>query len=121
MMDFNVRLNPKAKLDSKEAVDYYNLKQKGLGKRFYDEIKQQTKSLNKNPLPQYRYNNVRCLPLDKFPYMIHVGVDETNAPYFYYLQIETLIKHGYNNFKCYKMYRKKRLCLLLFKRQLYIK
>jgi toxin ParE1/3/4 len=73
-MEFKV--NPQAKIDIQNQIDYYNDQQKGLGKRFHNEIKSTFKAISKNPFYQIRYQNVRCLPLKKFPAMVHFTVDE---------------------------------------------
>lgn len=73
-MEFKV--NPEAKIDIQNEINYYNQQQKGLGKMFHAEIKHYFKAIKKNPFYQIRYKNVRCLPLKKFPIMIHFTVDE---------------------------------------------
>jgi toxin ParE1/3/4 len=70
------KLNPEAKIDIQNEINYYNDQQKGLGKKFHFEIKHYFKAIKKNPFYQIRYKNVRCLPLKKFPVMIHFTVDE---------------------------------------------
>lgn len=62
--------------DIQEAIDYYNSKQKNLGKKFHTEVKKYFTAIQKNPRYQIRYENVRCLPLKKFPAMIHFTFDE---------------------------------------------
>lgn len=32
------KVNPQAKIDIQDQIQYYNTKQKGLGKRFYDDV-----------------------------------------------------------------------------------
>jgi len=36
----------------------------------------QYKNLRQNPYFQVRYEDIRCLPLKKYPYMIHFVVEE---------------------------------------------
>ena len=62
--------------DIQNAMDWYNSRQKGLGKKFFDAVQQEYKTLRKNPVFQVRYENVHCLPMKKFPYMIHFIVEE---------------------------------------------
>lgn len=70
------KLEPSAKNDIQNEINFYNEKQKGLGKKFHDEIKHYFKAIKKNPFYQIRYKNIRCLPLKKFPIMIHYTFDE---------------------------------------------
>jgi hypothetical protein len=75
-MVFKIVNTHKAKIDTFEAIEWYNTQTTGLGKRFYLEVKKQFKILSKNPYFQIRYEDVRCLPLEKFPYMVHFIIDE---------------------------------------------
>ena len=54
----------------------YNKTHKGLGQKCYHDFKAGLKDLEINPYYQIRYDSVRCLPLKKFPYMIHFHVEE---------------------------------------------
>lgn len=71
------KVNPQAKIDIQEQIDYYNSQQKGLGKRFHNDVKSTFIAIRKNPLFQIRYKNIRCIPLKKFPAMVHYTVDES--------------------------------------------
>lgn len=76
-MDFDILVTPNAYLDTLEGIDWYDSQSTGLGERFYNAIQKQYDILCQNPFFQIRHNNdVRCVPLDKFPYMIHFIVDE---------------------------------------------
>ena len=61
--------------DIQNAVDFYNSKGKGLGTRFFKAVKIQISKIKSNAFGfQVRYNNVRCIPINKFPYTIHYRV-----------------------------------------------
>ena len=75
MSRFTLFIDPTAKADIQDAVSYYNSKTKDLGKKFHSEVKNAFKSLSNNPHFQIRYNHVRCLPLKKFPFLIHYQID----------------------------------------------
>ncbi len=77
-MLYNLFIDPEAYQDIQKSIDWYNNKKEGLGYEFYDTIDQHFQSLKTNPFYQIRYKNVRCLPLRKFPYMIHFTIDETS-------------------------------------------
>ena len=45
-------------------------------KAFLSDHTKEFRTLSYNPYFQTRYENVRCLPLAKFPYLIHYIVEE---------------------------------------------
>jgi toxin ParE1/3/4 len=75
-MAFKLKLEPLAKWDIQQEINYYNSKQKGLGKRFYSDVKAAFTAIKKNPFFQVRYDNVHCLPLKIFPAMVHFTINE---------------------------------------------
>lgn len=75
-MGFKLRIEPLAKFDIQSEIKHYNSKQKGLGKKFHSEAKEYFRAIVLNPFYGVRYDDVRCLPLKKFPAMIHYTVDE---------------------------------------------
>ncbi len=75
-MTFEVILDPRAIKDIQNIIDYYDDRQFGLGYKFESELNNQLSELYTNPFFQIRYNNVHCLPLNRFPYMIHFTIDE---------------------------------------------
>ena len=75
-MPFEVLPEKRAYADIQQAISYYDSQQVGLGKKFLSAIEKHFDSLNKNPFFQIRYYNVRCLPVKKFPFMIHFILDE---------------------------------------------
>lgn len=78
-MKFSVLYNPEVYNDLLAAIDWYEDKQAGLGYKFLITAKKQLNSLQTSAL-QYavRYDDIRCFPLKKFPYMIHYRVDMEN-------------------------------------------
>ena len=76
-MKFKVIFHPEVANDIQEAIDWYNFKQNGLGNRFLIAVKKQLKILEKSALHYaVRYDNIRCMPLHKFPFMIHFRVND---------------------------------------------
>ena len=68
---------PLAKEDIREAAIWYNKQQKGLGKRFTAEIRENVHFIRQNPkASNIRYKNVRTTVLNIFPFMIHYTIDE---------------------------------------------
>jgi hypothetical protein len=81
-MKFTLEFHPLVDRDVQEAITYYNSKKEGLGSIFYKALKVRYKSLKTNPFFQIRYQNIRCLPMKKFPYMIHFTLDEDSKTVF---------------------------------------
>lgn len=75
-MAFILKIEPEVLQDIQEGMEWYNKQQPGLGNTFYAEIKSFFEILKINPFFQVRYDEVRCLPLRKYPYMIHFTIDE---------------------------------------------
>jgi hypothetical protein len=75
-MVFNVKTLIRAELELDEAVFYYETIRKGLGEKFILDYENQLNTLYNIPFFEEKYNNVRTLPLKKFPYTIHFTVDE---------------------------------------------
>lgn len=75
-MNYQILISPLAIQDIQQAIDYYDEQQLGLGEKFESALNEYLQVLKKYPLFQFRYDKVRCLPLPKFPYMIHFTVDE---------------------------------------------
>ncbi len=60
-----------------EARLWYNLQQKGLGKRFIDDVKKTVSSIKLNPhFASAKFNNIRAAACNAFPFSIHYEIDE---------------------------------------------
>jgi hypothetical protein len=75
-MVFRIKIEPEAYQDIQEGIFWYNKRQPGLGRRFHTEVKASFKTIRENPFFRIRYDDVRCLPLKKYPFIIHYTVDE---------------------------------------------
>lgn len=65
--------------DLQQSVDWYNEKQTGLGSRFFNAVKKQLQQIKKNPQSiAVRYDDVRCIKVKKFPYLIHFKIFPEN-------------------------------------------
>jgi hypothetical protein len=79
-MKFTVEYNPEFFNDLAQAVDWHNDKQIGLGKRFFNSIRNQTAKLSASALFfAVKYDDIRCMSIKKFPYMVHYRVNEKTA------------------------------------------
>ena len=76
---YRVIILPLAKKDILEAAKWYNIKKEGFGKQFTKEVHYSVKYIRKEPKSvAVRYNNIRCAPLKRFPFMIHYSIDAKN-------------------------------------------
>jgi plasmid stabilization system protein ParE len=73
---FKVLIRDNAFDDLQEIIDYYNSRQDGLGKRFFDLFQHALEILKINPFFQVRFDAIRSIPLHSFPYSIYFDVDE---------------------------------------------
>jgi len=65
------------KLDVRAAKDWYYKQQKGLEKRFANDVKQCLNRIQKNPYHyEVRYREVRTALCEIFPYAIHFYINE---------------------------------------------
>ena len=74
-MVFDVIMLSTALMDVQNSVDYYEEQSEGLGVRFDAELNECLVALETTPFFQNRYNEVRCIALHKFPFMVHYTVD----------------------------------------------
>ena len=75
-MAFTAVIDPRAMQDVQEAIEYYDEKQPGLGEEFEHHLNEHLQLIEKNPFFQVRYDDIHCLPLKRFPYMIHYTIQE---------------------------------------------
>jgi toxin ParE1/3/4 len=77
LVKFNLEIEPEAFADIQQAVYFYNSREHFLGKRFFKTIDKQFNFLKNNyNLFAVRYDDIRCMPVKKFPYMIHYQILE---------------------------------------------
>lgn len=76
-MRYKTIILPLAKKDIRDNARWYNEKQKGLGLRFTQAIRDELKFIRQNPLAVVnRYRNVHTCVVHTFPYMIHYIIDD---------------------------------------------
>ncbi len=75
-MKYSLEIKKEAHQDIQPGINRYDSRQKGLGKRFHSAVKKGYEVIRSNPYFQVRYENVRCLSVKKFPYMLHYIVNE---------------------------------------------
>lgn len=76
-MKFRVIYHPEVINDLKIAIDWYEGKKAGLGNKFLLTVRKQLTSLQTSALHYaVKYDDVRCMPVKKFPYMVHFRVNQ---------------------------------------------
>lgn len=76
MKKYKIVADPSVAIDLKEVRDFLNSRRKGYGTKFLKEYRAFLTTMETNPLFQIRYNDIHCLPLKTFKYMVHFTVDE---------------------------------------------
>ncbi len=77
MKKYKVKIQPDAIDDIQENADWYIEQKDGLGYEFKKHSIIEARSLGKAPyIYAIRYNEIRCMPLKRFPYMIHYYINE---------------------------------------------
>lgn len=76
-MKFKVEFSPGFYNDLEQAIDWYNEIQSGLGDRLFNNVKKQTQKLSTSALNfAIKYDDIRCMCIKKFPYVIHYRLNE---------------------------------------------
>jgi hypothetical protein len=78
-MNYRLKVDPYARIELEDHIEWYNMKQAGLGNRLFNNIKEAFSRIEQNPFGYaLRYKNTRAIPLKKFPFTIHYVIDEEN-------------------------------------------
>lgn len=76
MKRFKVKIEPEALADIQQITDWYNEQKRGLGNKFQKTVISQINSLDKDPqIYAIRYQEIRCVIINRFPYMIHFYIN----------------------------------------------
>ena len=74
-MGFRLKINSSAQFDLKNAIDWYEAKQVGLGKRFLNDLKRTLDRIQFNPYIFRFEDSYRNALLDIFPYIVIFEID----------------------------------------------
>ncbi len=75
--NYELLFSPKALADIEEARVWYNLQQKGLGKRLILDVKNVIAFIKRNPyFASVKFENIRTAACNTFPYAVHYEIDE---------------------------------------------
>lgn len=67
MIHYKLKIKPEAYQDIQNGIEWYNSRQNRLGKRFHDAIKQEFKTLRKNPFFQSTIRLYSLLAVKEIP------------------------------------------------------
>jgi len=77
MSNYKIVFSPVALMDVREAADWYNSQQKGLGKKFKEDIRKIIASILLNPFfASVKYENIRMASCNIFAFTVHYEVSE---------------------------------------------
>jgi len=77
MKKYALVFTPEAIQEIRQATEWYNEQQNGLGNRFKTQLKKELDKLKRNPFSHsVRYDDVRFAVPDLFPYAAHYTIDE---------------------------------------------
>lgn len=77
MNSFQIKIAPEALADIQDITSWYNEQREGLGRKFQLIAIRQINNLSENPyVYALRYNQIRCMLLKRFPYMVHFYINE---------------------------------------------
>lgn len=89
MKKFSVEISPQVQNDLLNAMEYYDTISKSISLHLYVDFKNAIKSITLHPYLQIRYDVMRCIPLTKFPFMLHFAIDESKSMIMVYALIHT--------------------------------
>ncbi len=74
-MLYKIKIDQEALIDLQEIIVWYNNQTQGLGARFFKQTSSQINLLKKTPfIFSTRYDDVRCMIIKKFPFMVHYKI-----------------------------------------------
>jgi plasmid stabilization system protein ParE len=97
---YKIKIFPSAISDIQEIADWYDHQQGGVGDRFRETTIDLIDNLEKSPhIFSVRYNEIRCMLVTGFPYLVHYHIDELTKT----VEILAVISTGRNP----KLWKKK--------------
>ncbi len=76
---YKLAIDPLAKIDIEDSIRWYNRASQGLGNQFYKKVKSTFFLIQNKPLHfPIRYKTTRTALVEKFPFLIHYNIDESN-------------------------------------------
>ncbi len=73
-MVFEIIIDFRAEEEIDQSIQYLYERNKNTSKKLYKQILESIEHLSVSPNHSIRYDNIRCLPIKGFPYMIHYSI-----------------------------------------------
>ncbi|WP_370687709.1 type II toxin-antitoxin system RelE/ParE family toxin [Pedobacter deserti] len=74
---YQIKIHAQALDDIREAASWYDEQSNGLGSRFKDVVIAHINRLKRSAsIYAIRYDDVRCLLIKKFPFIVHFSINE---------------------------------------------
>jgi len=90
LVKYKIKIDKDALLDIQEIIDWYNAVLQGLGSRFQRQTVIQINALKRNPfIHAIRYDDIRCIMIRKFPFMIHYSINDVEKTISIFAVIHT--------------------------------
>jgi len=89
-MLYKIKIDQEALIDLQDIIVWYNNQTLGLGARFFKQTSSQINLLKKTPfIFSTRYDDVRCMIIKKFPFMVHYQIDSIQNTVFIFAVFHT--------------------------------
>jgi toxin ParE1/3/4 len=75
-MELTIELAPEAEQDLHFYYLFYESKMIGLGERFLSAFEHHIHIISRYPGMRIRYDNIRCVPMNGFPFLLHYSIIE---------------------------------------------
>ena len=75
-MIWKVEVDSMAEKEIFSAIEYYEKANPAIAEKFEEAIEIAIQKLKSHPYFEVRYNQKHCLPLKRFPYMLHYQLEE---------------------------------------------
>jgi hypothetical protein len=76
MNKYSIKIDADALANIRDISGWYDIQNAGLGKRFKNSVISQINNLTGNPqIFAIRYKEIRCMLVNKFPYMVHFYIN----------------------------------------------
>jgi hypothetical protein len=89
MNKFDIEISPRVAKDLLNSLYYYEKISKKVSTNFLKDFKQTLSKIKRNPNLQIRYNEVRCIPLNNYLFMLHFKIYEKDNLVVIYALIHT--------------------------------
>lgn len=73
-MDWRIEFEPGVERELDAYYEFYEERATGLGYKFREPVDQHISVIQKHPVMRARYDEIRCVPIIGFPFMLHYSI-----------------------------------------------